>query len=287
VKKLFARRRVGASLAGSLLLHASLFAAGTRGATPQAPAREPPVEISVRVASVPAPVRNLVAATAGERPSGRGHALAGSNPVLAGAPRHAVRPRTATGHAAGAGSTAAEPAVPVPAPVDSIGVPLLPAATTAPEPSSRASPTVDADATFDRLARELTMRLSRGNGGGLAGFGDRKGGTGMGLTTELSGRHVVTSRVLFPPVVVRARPVECVLAVHLNTLVRVLITRTGEPAAPRVAVSSGDSRFDACALAYVSSMTFSAGQDALGHPLDVWMNVRVSPLADGRLGAMP
>jgi hypothetical protein len=236
--------------------------------------------------------------------------LAGSNPSKAGVPRHAARTQTATGHAAGEGvkgTPAEEPNHPVAAPIaeplaqvsaapgaaDLVPLPSAGAEEVAQEPDPASSrenaPNVDADDVFDRLAREQRMRLANGNGGGLAGFGDGNGGTGIGLGSELSGRHVADSHVASPPVVVRARPVECALAgsLRLSATVRVLVKRTGEAAVPLLALSSGESSFDRCAVGYVLAMRFSPGLDASGRPLDVWMNVRVTPLVGGQVGAVP
>jgi hypothetical protein len=308
VKRLFTGRRLLASLVGSFLLHATLFVGWPAHVAPPAGGREP-IDVSLEAARAPEPARALVA-MAGERPSGRGQALAGSHPSKAGRPRQAARTETAAGRAVGPGSKgvsahapsppAAAPlaqplaqVAPAPGPADLVPLPLAAADEVAqqpdPAPLREVAPTVDAEDAFDRLAREQRMRLERGNGGGLAGFGDGNGGTAIGLGTELSGRHVADSHVAAPPVVVRSRAVECALtdSLRLSATVRVLVTRTGEAAVPRLALSSGESGFDACALRYVVAMSFSPGVDAGGHPLDVWMNVRVRPLVGGQVGVAP
>jgi TonB family protein len=71
---------------------------------------------------------------------------------------------------------------------------------------------------------------------------------------------------------------------HLRAVVRVLVTRAGSPAVPRLVQSSGHASFDRCALRYVLALHFSAGTDAHGSPLDVWMNVQVAPVTSGQLG---
>jgi hypothetical protein len=308
VKGWFTRRRLLASFIGSFVLHAILVVGWLdhdRPAPPPAPAAE--------IAFVPLPPPKLARtrlAMAGEQPSGRGHALAGSNPRRAGSPLHAPRTRAASGHAEGSGAMGATPAELSPPtgaapgdpamPVAETGaapdlVPIPPAAAEAtpktidPAPRPAAAPTVAADDAFGGLARAQMMRLAHGDGGGLAGFGDGRGGTGIGLRTELSGRHVEGSHVAAPPVVVRARPVECALpsSLHLNATVHLLVTRDGEPAVPRLSLSSGQEGFDACAVRYVLAMTFSPGVDAAGRPLDVWIDVRVAPVTGGQLGTVP
>ena len=146
-------------------------------------------------------------------------------------------------------------------------------------PQASTAPMVDADRVFDQLARAQRLRLSKGDGGGLAGIGSGGGGTGLGLSTELSGRPVLGSPVVTPPVIVEGRPVECELppTLHLAAVVHVLVTRDGSGAVPRVLESSGYAGFDRCALQYVLAMHFTPGLDRGARPLDVWMNVHVTP----------
>ncbi len=288
MKKLFTRRRLLASVGGSLLLHAALFVGWPRQIRSQ-PARGDSSPISLEVIRAVRPAGKLVA-MAGERPSGRGHALAGSNPSKAGTPRHAPRTQAASGRSAGAGATGAAPEL-VPLPAAAAGEVASNPDVVAPtnDAPANAAPSVAADDLFDRLAREQRMRLANGNGGGLAGFGEGGDGTGIGLRTEISGRQVVESHVASAPVAIRAPPVECVVgeSLRLNATVRVLVTRAGEAAVPRLALSSGQRGFDACAVRYVLGMRFSPGLDAAGHALDVWMDVRVTPLAAGPVGVAP
>jgi TonB family protein len=139
-------------------------------------------------------------------------------------------------------------------------------------------PTVDADRAFDALARAQLLRLANGNGGGLAGAGSGVGGVGIGLATELSGRRVEKSPVMTAPVMTEARSVECNLleTLYLRAMIRVLVTRQGTAAVPRVLRPSGHEQFDRCALDYVRAMRFAPGTSDRGQPLDVWMNVEVS-----------
>ncbi len=159
--------------------------------------------------------------------------------------------------------------------------------TTEETPQPPAAPEVDADRAFDELARAQRLRLSQGDGGGLAGAGSGGGGTGLGLATELSGRQVVDSPVVSAPVVVEGRPVECELpaTLRLLTVVHVLVTRDGSAAVPRVLRSSGYPEFDRCALQYVLAMRFTPGLNDRAQPLDVWMNVRVTPVSPSQVGA--
>jgi TonB family protein len=154
-------------------------------------------------------------------------------------------------------------------------------------PRSSAAPSVDADRAFDALARAQLLALSRGNGGGLAGAGSGRGGIGVGLATQLSGRHDEHSPVVNAPVIVAGRPVECELpeALNLRAVVRVLVTRDGSPAVPRLLRSSGHERFDRCALAYVLAARFAPGTNERAEPLDVWMNVQVAPITANHVGS--
>lgn len=306
--QLFNRRRVQASFIGSFLLHAVFFVGWSRQRQPSpAPGARPEIAVEVIDGPEQSPLR---IAMAGERPSGRGHALAGSNPSRAGAPRHGVHARRPTGHATGSGASVAAPEQSTPPASTGAGeavaefaaptgapelIPLAPAATTdVPLAAEVTSPSkvpanVEADEAFDRLAREQLMRLARGHGGGLTGFGNGGAGIGIGLGTELSGRYVVESQVASAPVVVQTRPVECALleSLRLSATVHVLVTTAGQVAVPRLALSSGKSGFDACAVRYVLAMTFSPGLDAGGQPVPVWMDVRVRALAGGQIGAAP
>jgi TonB family protein len=159
--------------------------------------------------------------------------------------------------------------------------------TTEETPQPPAAPEVDAERAFDELARAQRLRLSRGDGGGRAGSGSGGGGTGLGLATELSGRQVLNSPVVAAPVVVEGRPVECELpaTLRLLTVVHVLVTRDGSAAVPRVLRSSGHPEFDRCALRYVLAMRFTPGVNDRAQPLDVWMNVRVTPVSPSEVGA--
>ncbi len=154
-------------------------------------------------------------------------------------------------------------------------------------PRPPAAPSVDADRAFDALAHAQLLRLSKGNGGGLAGSGSGSGGIGVGLTTELSGRHVEQSPVVTAPVIVEGRPVECELpdTLNLRAVVRVLVTRDGSTAVPRLLQSSGRERFDRCALKYVLAVRFAPGTNDRAEPLDVWMNVRVAPVTATEVGS--
>jgi TonB family protein len=141
---------------------------------------------------------------------------------------------------------------------------------------------------FDELARAQLLALSKRNAGGLAGSGSGRGGTGVGLATELSGRHVENSPVVNAPVIVEGHPVECELpeTLNLRAVIRVLVTRDGAPAVPRLLQSSGQETFDRCALRYVLAVRFAPGTDKRAEPLDVWMNVQVRPLTTNQVGAM-
>src|SRR5262249_2109972 len=120
------------------------------------------------------------------------------------------------------------------------------------------------------------------------GWGAGHGGVGIGLGTEVSGRHVEDSRVATPPVVTAEEQVECELprVTHLEAVVRVLVTRDGTGVVPRLLRSSGHASFGACAQRYVRAMRFAPGTDAPGRPLDVWIHVRVAPTTAARLGAV-
>ena len=146
---------------------------------------------------------------------------------------------------------------------------------------------MDADRAFDELARAQRLRLSQGDGGGRAGAGSGGGGIGLGLATELSGRQVINSPVVAAPVVVEGRPVECELpaTLRLLTVVHVLVTRDGSAAVPRLLRSSGYPQFDRCALRYVLAMRFAPGLNDRAQPLDVWMNVRVTPVSATQVGS--
>jgi hypothetical protein len=153
-------------------------------------------------------------------------------------------------------------------------------------PRAAAAPSVDAERAFDALARAQRLRLSKGNGGGLAGSGSGRGGVGIGLATELSGRHVEDSPVVTAPVIVDGRPVECELpnTLNLRAVVRVLVTRDGSSAVPRLLRSSGQETFDQCSLRYVRSVRFAPGTNERAEPLDVWMNVQVAPVTPTTVG---
>jgi hypothetical protein len=303
VTKLLTRRRASSSVVGSLVLHGLVVITWPRH-VPAPPPAAPAREISIEPVSRPPPP-SLAISLVGPRPSGRGRARAGSDPLHAGSPRRADLPRAARGRALGAGAEgagsaevepvatsaatdvppgplAAADAIPIPAPVfaEKRGPIPLPAA---------AVPAVDAEQTFERLVRAQMMMLAKGQGGGLAGPGAGGAGTGVGLSTALSGRQVVDSPVTTAPVVVEARPVECELpsSLHLSATVHVLVTREGAPAVPRLLRPSGQDSFDACAMSYVLAMRFSPGLDAHARPLDVWMNVRVAPVTATQVGAAP
>jgi hypothetical protein len=241
-------------------------------------------------------------AIVGEHPSGRGHARAGSNARWRGSPWHAPRTQMAAAQAEGPGTAGTVPIesnvgrapaaddVPVVAtavPIGDVAIPPPSAPTAPPDdvPSPPARPTVDADRTFDDLARAQLMKLSKGNGGGLAGNGRGGEGIGFGLTTELSGRVREDSPVVAAPVIVRRRPVECELpgTLHATAVVRVLVMRDGTPAVPHVLHPSGYASFDRCALSYVLALQFAPGTDAVGNALNVWMNVRVAPSTAGQI----
>jgi hypothetical protein len=302
--KLFTKRRMLASAAGSVLLHALAVVTWPD----QPPAAPPPVPtvptVAFETATSPraAPTR---VAIVGPRAAGRGRALAGSNPTRHGSPEHARRFHPASGNATGPGATGAaasgpseaarpatdDPAAPLPvAPAPAAdAVPVETPGTSSPASPTLSSPapTVDAAEAFDRLVRAQQLRLAKGDGGGLAGPGSGGDGVGLGLTTELSGRHVAESHVVTAPVVAEARPVECELpaSLLLSAVVRVLVTQAGSPAVPRMLQPSGQAAFDRCALAYVLAMRFAPGRDANGRPLDVWMNVRVAPVTGTAVGA--
>jgi hypothetical protein len=278
-----------------VLLHGLMLSvAGRRERTPPA-SPQVPIEVSLQTSARSAGAPTLVAVI-GQRPSGRGRSAAGSNPKRPGSPERAPRFQAAGGHAEGpghAGPVVAETAparetaarehaaleVVAPASVPD-AIPIVPSG------SDRRAPSVDADRAFDALARAQLLSLSRGNGGGLAGSGSGRGGTGLGFATELSGRHVEHSPVVNAPVIVEERPVECQLpeALDLRTVVRVLVTRDGAPAVPRLLQSSGYERFDQCALRYVLAVRFAPGTNDRAEPLDVWMNVRVAPVTPSQVG---
>ena len=72
---------------------------------------------------------------------------------------------------------------------------------------------------------------------------------------------------------------------HLSAVVRVLVTREGAAAVPRLLRSSGYPGFDCCAFRYVLAMRFAPGLDDRSQPLDVWMNVNVAPLGATEVGS--
>ena len=293
------RRRLLGCLGASLLLHAIVVVLSTRRAPAPVAAADAPDSVSF------APIETAGSpriAMVGEHPAGRGHSLAGSNARWRGSPRHAPRTQAAAYQTEGPGTTGKVPIesnvgrapaaddVPVVAttvPVSEVAIPPPSAPTAPPDdaPSPPARPTVDADRTFDELARAQLMRLSKGNGGGLAGHGRGGEGIGFGLTTELSGRVREDSPVAAAPVIVRRRPVECELpgTLHATAVVRLLVVRDGTPAVPQLLHPSGDASFDRCALSYVMVLRFAPGTDAGGNPLNVWINVRVAPSTAGQI----
>lgn len=298
MQKAVSTRRLLVCVGVSMLVHAPVF---VRWPRPPAAEKIPAVEAAAVSFDPLTPVPAARMALVGERPSGRGRVLAGSNAHTRGSPWHGPRTRSAVGQAEATGSEAAvvtassnagsappEDASPSAAPAAG-GEVTIPAPA-APAPTSDTAmpppqPTVDADRAFDELARAQRMRLSKGNGGGLAGFGRGNGGTGVGLTTELFGQRRPDTPVVAAPVIVKRQPVECELpaTLHLLAIVRVLVTREGSTAVPRILQTSGYAGFDRCALAYVLALRFSPGMDANDKPLDVWMNVRVAPTTMGEL----
>lgn len=301
---MFSKRQLSVSLVGSLLLHGLLLLITSR--TKRAPSAPPPapIEVSIQDATGPPVLAATHIAVVGERPSGAGHASAGSNPRRVGSPEHGARFVKARGRADGPGRAGVapdeappprgvgEPTTPVPvaAPALTGEVPLAEAGTSQPiadsQPRPGTAPSVDADRRFDELARAQLLALAKGNGGGLAGAGPGGAGIGVGLTTELSGRQVAYSPVVTAPVVVEGRPVECAFPdiLYLRAAVRVLVTHEGVAAVPRLLESSGHEGFDQCALRYVLAMRFSPGADRHAQPLDVWMNVQVRTVSANRVG---
>jgi hypothetical protein len=293
------KRRLLGCLGASLLLHAVVVVLSTRRAPAPVAAAEARDSVSFApIETAPAPRVAMV----DQNPSGRGHALAGSNAHRRGSPWHARRMQVAARETEGPGTAGAVPIesnvgraprvddVPVAATavlVSDVAIPppSAPAAPPDDAPRPPARPTVDADRTFDEMARAQLMRLSKGDGGGLAGHGRGGEGIGFGLTTELSGQVRQDSPVVAAPVVVQHRPVECELpgTLHATAIVRVLVTRDGTPAVPHLIQPSGYASFDRCALSYVLALRFTAGTDAGGNPLNVWMNVRVSPSTGGQI----
>jgi len=307
--KWVARRRVGVAVGASLLLHV-LLVLGVRGRTPAAPGDAPDrAEMPVAFAPVgqavpPAPMRVVVV---GPRVSGHGRTQAGNDPQHAGSPLRASRTQWARGRSDGPGG-AGQAGQRVPPPVAPTADAPLPTVTAAPAPhdampvpaaavkaESRddpprapGAPSVAGPRSLDELVREQHLRLARGDLGGEAGWGLGNGGVGVGLGTEISGRHVEKSRVASPPVVTAEHQVECELPrlTQLETVVRLLVTRDGVAMLPRFLRSSGHADFDACALRYVRAMSFAPGVDAEGRPLDVWIHVRVAPTTAARLGGV-
>ena len=281
------------SFVGSLLVHGLFLAAVWR--SDRAPRPPPPAPIEVSVNEVALPARADAAthvAVVGARPSGPGRAMAGSNPRRRGTPEHAPRFQPARGRANGPGRIGrVEETVSVapPPPAE----PEAPAIEAPPAPSEvRAvmlppAPSVDAERSFDALARAQLLALSRGNGGGQAGSGSGRGGIGVGLATELSGRAVEHSSVAIAPVLVDGHPIECELpdVLFLRAVVRVLVTREGVPAVPRLLQPSGHQSFDGCALRYVLAMRFAPGMDGRAQPVNVWMNVQVMTVSANQVGS--
>jgi len=300
---LFSKRQLFVSLVGSLLLHGVVLLIASRSKRASSAPAPAPIEVSLQDATGPPVSAARPVAVVGERPSGPGHASAGSNPRRAGSPEHGARFVTARGRADGPGRAGAarneapprgvgQPTIPAaePPPALTGEVPLAVAGTSQPiadsEPRPGTAPSVDADRRFDELARAQRLTLAKGNGGGLAGAGNGGAGIGVGLTTALSGRQVPYSPVVTAPVVVEGRPVECAFAeiLYLRATVHVLVTHEGAAAVPRLLESSGHEGFDQCALRYVLAMRFSPGADRHAQPLDVWVNVQVRTVSANRVG---
>lgn len=275
-------------------MHGLLLAAAWR--SDRAPRPQPPAPIEVSVEEVHPPSGaepRTHAAIVGMRPSGPGRSMAGSNPRRRGAPEHARRFEAARGQANGPGRVGAveeDRPLPPPEPPDE---PEAPSIAAPPEPSDvpaasvAPAPSVDAARAFDALAHAQLVALSRGNGGGLAGAGSGRGGVGVGLATELSGRAVEHSSVAVAPVLVDGHPIECELPdlLFLRAVVRVLVTRDGAAAVPRLLEPSGHQSFDRCALRYVLAMRFAPGTDGRAQPVNVWMNVQVTTVSPMQVGS--
>jgi hypothetical protein len=295
--KWFTRRRVGASVGASVVVH-SLLVAGfwqrTRVDLGEAVAAAG-TEIGFEPAALE-PTRAPRVVVVGPRPSGRGRALAGSHPTRAGLPFRANRMQAPAGRSAGPGGDGQAPErAPVPVPVvaasatgttspagpeDAMTVPLAASAAEVADepPRPPGAPAVDAHRSLEDLVRAQSQRLAQGDGGGQAGPGPGGAGVGIGLGAEVSGRHVENSHVATPPVIVSKQQVDCELSrLGVEAVVRLLVTREGVGILPRLLPSSGQADFDRCALRYVRGMRFSPGVDANGRPLDVWIHVRVTP----------
>lgn len=109
--------------------------------------------------------------------------------------------------------------------------------------------------------------------------GGNGGDTRYGLRFYLTGRRRVTSRVLHPPELRELPKTTCTVADPDVTpaTVRTLVTRDGDIGLAYIRHSSGNQRFDRCALQQVEKLRFVPGRDEELRPLHVWIHIRVSP----------
>ena len=284
-----ARWRGALALAASLALHGALTltAPSARGpraaaaAAPDARAAVAPITFVVLSAQPPAEARRPRVVVVGATPAGHGGSVAGGAAAGARAvprrsatlARPAAAPAEPEASSPATPDRASESAAPVAAPVSPFGIG---------DPS--AAPEADPDQAYRDLAARQAARLAAGRGAGSGGFGQGGGRSTFALAIDLSGRHVASSPVVVSPVVVEERRVACeIVPGRLRAVVRLLVTRDGAGAAPRVLETSGQARFDACALRYARALRFSPGTDASGRPIDTWVHVGVTPAVTNHL----
>ena len=128
---------------------------------------------------------------------------------------------------------------------------------------------------------------SVGEGPGAGRRGEGSGGghaPGYGLRFYLAGRPVEGYRIVRPPEAVELPRVQCRvprLEITLAT-VRLLVIKDGRVGIAYLTHGSGSREFDRCALSHARSIRFRPGEDGVGVPLDVWINVRVEPSGLGQ-----
>jgi len=155
--------------------------------------------------------------------------------------------------------------------------PAVPTSDVASDPPARSSG--QGVEEFEELIRLQGERLAAGRVSGPGGFGDctHAGCPSATLALDLSGRHVFDSRVSVAPMVVDEPKTRCELPLaRRRAVVRLLVTRDGEAAAPRLLESSGQAAFDSCALRHALGVRFTAGTDFAGNPLNVWITLGIS-----------
>lgn len=120
--------------------------------------------------------------------------------------------------------------------------------------------------TYANARSGLTKKTSKGSGANA-----------YGLSFYLAGKKRLGNYTVYPPQPISFPKSSCKkkkLSAKMTTL-RMLVDRAGRSSIVYVKKESGDKGFDRCALKFAKKILFRPGEDEGGHPLNVWIHLKV------------